>query len=129
MTTAATPTRRVFAVSHGETVWSLSGQHTGTTDIPLTENGRRLATRLRPVLVNESFARVFTSPLPCARETCDLAGLATAATVDADLVEWNYGKYEGLTPTQIQATAPPQTWNAPALDAGAVAASLASRPF
>jgi broad specificity phosphatase PhoE len=106
MTTAATPTRRVFAVSHGETVWSLSGQHTGTTDIPLTENGRRLATRLRPVLVNESFARVLTSPLPCARETCDLAGLATAATVDADLVEWNYGKYEGLTPTQIQATAP-----------------------
>jgi broad specificity phosphatase PhoE len=106
MARAATPTRRVFAVRHGETAWSLSGQHTGTTDIPLTDNGRRLATQLRPVLTKESFARVLTSPLQRARETCELVGLATAATVDDDLVEWNYGKYEGLTPAQIHATAP-----------------------
>jgi broad specificity phosphatase PhoE len=106
MAPAAPPARRVFAVRHGETAWSLSGQHTGTTDIPLTDNGRRLATRLRPVLTKESFAVVLTSPLQRARETCELVGLATAATVEAGLVEWNYGKYEGLTPAQIHATAP-----------------------
>jgi broad specificity phosphatase PhoE len=106
MSAAAATARRVFAIRHGETAWSLSGQHTGTTDIPLTDNGRRLATQLRPVLSKESFACVLTSPLKRARETCELAGLATAATVEADLVEWNYGKYEGLTPAQIHATAP-----------------------
>jgi broad specificity phosphatase PhoE len=106
MTPAAVPPRRVFAVRHGETAWSLSGQHTGTTDIPLTDNGRRLATRLGPALTKESFALVLTSPLQRARETCELVGLATAAIVEADLVEWNYGKYEGLTPAQIHATAP-----------------------
>jgi probable phosphoglycerate mutase len=97
---------KVVAVRHGETAWSLSGQHTGTTDIPLTENGRRLAARLRPVLAREAFALVLTSPLQRARETCALVGLGDAAVVDADLVEWNYGKYEGLTPAQIHATAP-----------------------
>jgi probable phosphoglycerate mutase len=97
---------KVVAVRHGETAWSLSGQHTGTTDIPLTENGRRLATRLRPLLARESFALVLTSPLQRARDTCALGGLAGSAAVDADLVEWNYGKYEGLTPAQIHATAP-----------------------
>ena len=98
--------RRVFAVRHGETAWSLSGQHTGTTDIPLTDNGRRLATRLRPVLARESFALVLTSPLQRARETCELCGLGSAACIEPDLVEWNYGKYEGLTPAQIHEAAP-----------------------
>jgi broad specificity phosphatase PhoE len=97
---------RVFAIRHGETAWSLSGQHTGTTDIPLTDNGRRLAARIRPVLEREAFARVITSPLQRARETCELAGLGAGAVLDPDLVEWNYGEYEGLTPKQIHEKAP-----------------------
>ena len=96
----------VFAIRHGETAWSLSGQHTGTTDIPLTDNGRRLADRLQPVLAKKRFALVLVSPLRRARETCDLAGLGDVAVPDPDLAEWNYGAYEGLTPRQICETAP-----------------------
>ena len=96
----------VFVIRHDETAWSLSGQHTGTTDIPLTNNGRRLAERLRPVLAKEIFTRVFVSPLQRAHETCELAGLSNNAVIDADLTEWNYGEYEGLTPRQIHETAP-----------------------
>jgi broad specificity phosphatase PhoE len=96
----------VFAIRHGETAWSLSGQHTGTTDIPLTDKGRRLAERLRPVLAKETFARVFVSPMQRARQTCELAGLGTAAVINPDLIEWNYGEYEGLTPKQIDEKAP-----------------------
>ena len=87
----------VFVVRHGETAWSLTGQHTGRTDIPLTENGRRLAGRLRPALARETFALVLVSPMQRARQTCELAGLGTAAIIAPDLVEWNYGEYEGLT--------------------------------
>ena len=96
----------LFAIRHGETAWSLSGQHTGTTDIPLTENGRRLAERMPPVLAGKAFAIVLCSPMRRARETCDLAGLGNAAVIDSDLAEWNYGRYEGLTPKQIHENAP-----------------------
>jgi len=97
---------RAFLIRHGETAWSLSGQHTGTTDIPLTENGRNTARQLGPLLAKVTFALVLTSPLRRARETCELAGLGGRAEADVNLVEWNYGEYEGLTSKQIQAKSP-----------------------
>ena len=96
----------VFSVRHGETAWSLSGQHTGTTDLPLTDNGRRLAERMRPVLVHNVFGLVLCSPMQRARETCALAGLGAQAVIDSDLAEWNYGEYEGLTLKQIHEVVP-----------------------
>jgi probable phosphoglycerate mutase len=96
----------VFLVRHGETEWSLSGQHTGTTDLPLTENGRQAAKRLEPLLSRTEFALVLASPLQRARQTCELAGLGDRMQVDPDLAEWNYGRYEGLTPQQVHRTAP-----------------------
>jgi len=96
----------VYCIRHGETEWSLSGQHTGRTDIPLTENGRRLAAALRPRLAGHAFARVLSSPLARARETCALAGLGQAGEIEPDLAEWDYGDYEGLTSERIQTIAP-----------------------
>jgi broad specificity phosphatase PhoE len=97
---------KIFAIRHGETEWSLSGQHTGTTDIPLTENGRRLAGKLRPVLAKENFALVLVSPMQRARETCALTGFGDRAVVEPDLAEWNYGESEGLTTAQIHQSRP-----------------------
>lgn len=91
---------------HGETAWSLSGQHTGLTDLPLTEHGEENARALGKRLSGMNFARVFTSPLQRARRTCELAGFGDAAEVDRNLVEWDYGQYEGLTSAEIHAKRP-----------------------
>ena len=96
----------LFCIRHGETEWSLSGQHTGVTDIPLTENGRALAKRLAPVLSPRRFSLVMVSPLKRALETCALAGLAHDAVIEPDLMEWNYGEFEGLTSADIQKSHP-----------------------
>jgi broad specificity phosphatase PhoE len=101
-----TPTAEVVLIRHGETAWSLSGQHTGSTDIPLTERGEAAALGLAPVLAASPFSLVLSSPLQRARRTCELAGLAAQASPEPDLVEWNYGAYEGLTTTEIQGRQP-----------------------
>jgi broad specificity phosphatase PhoE len=98
--------QKVLLVRHGETEWTVSRQHTGTTDIPLTENGRNVARLLKPVFAKQAFALVLSSPLQRALETCELAGFGDSAEIDHDLVEWNYGEYEGLTPQQIHALRP-----------------------
>jgi len=96
----------VYLARHGETAWSLTGQHTGLTDLPLTQRGERNALRLGRRLASLSFTQVFTSPLQRARRTCELVGFGTVAQVDDNLVEWNYGDYEGLRPAEIRAKRP-----------------------
>jgi broad specificity phosphatase PhoE len=96
----------VVLVRHGETEWSRDGRHTGESDIPLTEQGRRQAVALRPELAAWTFSLVLSSPLQRALETCRLAGYGQAVQTRPDLVEWNYGRYDGLTSNQIAATRP-----------------------
>ena len=102
----STPLPITCTVRHGETAWSLSGQHTGLTDLPLTETGERNARGLAARLAGRSFTRVLTSPLQRAARTCELAGFGATAVRDADLVEWNYGEYEGLRTAEIHASRP-----------------------
>src|SRR5437879_121090 len=96
----------VYLARHGETAWSLSGQHTGLTDLPLTERGERNARALGERLRGLTFAKVFTSPLQRATRTCELAGFEPVAEVDRDLIEWNYGQYEGRRTAEILAERP-----------------------
>jgi broad specificity phosphatase PhoE len=96
----------VYLARHGETEWSLSGRHTGTTDLPLTARGERNALALGERLRGLAFARVFSSPLQRALRTCRLAGFGDAAQIDGDLVEWNYGEYEGVRTSDIHETRP-----------------------
>ena len=91
----------VYIARHGNTAWTHSGQHTGLTDLPLTPDGERNAVRLGERLKGMTFAKVFTSPLQRASRTCELAGFGSGAETDPDLVEWDYGKFEGLTSPQI----------------------------
>jgi broad specificity phosphatase PhoE len=104
---------QVFLVRHGETEWSKSGRHTSVTDLPLTPEGERVAASLRSRLARESFDLVLTSPRQRARRTAELAGYPDAK-VDDDLVEWNYGDYEGITTAEIRETVPGWTvWDDP----------------
>ena len=96
----------IYLARHGETAWSLSGQHTGLTDLPLTARGERNASRLRQRLAGLTFVKVFTSPLQRARRTCELAGFGPVAEIDNDLLEWNYGEYEGLRTSEIRVERP-----------------------
>jgi broad specificity phosphatase PhoE len=96
----------VYLARHGETAWTLSGQYTGLTDLPLTQRGERNARRLEERLRGLNFSKVFTSPLQRARRTCELAGFGAVAEIDPDLVEWNYGDYEGRRTEEIRATRP-----------------------
>ncbi|MGD0087853.1 MAG: histidine phosphatase family protein [Verrucomicrobiota bacterium] len=100
---------RIYLIRHGETKWSLSGQHTGRTDIPLTEQGESDARKLGERLHGLNFNRVFTSPRLRAQRTCELAGLLPAAEIEPDLAEWDYGDYEGKHSVDIFQTRP--DWN------------------
>jgi broad specificity phosphatase PhoE len=96
----------VYLARHGETPWSLTGQHTGLTDLPLTERGERNARALAPRLNGLNFSMVLTSPLQRAARTCALAGFASAAEIDRGLLEWNYGQYEGRRTAEIHVERP-----------------------
>ena len=96
----------VVLARHGETAWSLSGQHTGRTDLALTARGELNAKRLAERLAGATFAKVWTSPLQRAARTCELAGFGAVGEIDADLVEWDYGRYEGRTSAEIRAEHP-----------------------
>ncbi|MFT3906220.1 MAG: histidine phosphatase family protein [Steroidobacteraceae bacterium] len=103
---ATTGLPRLWLIRHGETEWSAAGRHTGRTDIALTAAGEQAARGLAPMLARQPFARVFTSPLQRARRTCELAGFAARAETDVDLLEWDYGAYEGRRALDIGAERP-----------------------
>lgn len=117
---------RVVLVRHGETAWTLSRQHTGRTDVPLTDAGRVQAQRLAARLAG-SFALVLTSPRIRARETCRLAGLEENAVVSDDVVEWDYGAYEGLTTAEIRSARPGWSLWRDGVPDGETAADVARR--
>jgi broad specificity phosphatase PhoE len=107
----------LWLMRHGETEWSLSGQHTSRTDIPLTEQGRERAEKLKDYLKGTKFDAVFVSPMQRARETCAIAGFASQAVVDDNLKEWDYGIYEGKTTAQIRVDVPNwSVWKDPIVD-------------
>jgi len=123
MESSSPTSQQILLIRHGETEWSRSGQHTGKTDIPLTDRGRTQAEALGRYLAaraangNSRGLQVWTSPLGRARETATLAGLGDSAQMDMDLVEWNYGIYEGRTTADIQKTTPDwSVWHSPIID-------------
>ncbi|MGC2224456.1 MAG: histidine phosphatase family protein, partial [Methylocella sp.] len=100
---------QLYFIRHGETAWSLTGQHTGVTDVPLTAHGEEEARELEPFLRKIKFARVLTSPRQRARRTCELAGFGASAAIEPDLSEWDYGDYEGRRSVDIRKERP--DWN------------------
>jgi broad specificity phosphatase PhoE len=122
--------RRCVLIRHGETEWSRAGRHTGRTDLPLLPAGQEQARALGPVLADFPFAAVLTSPLLRARQTSELAGLATLATevlIDPDLAEWDYGTYDGLTTAEIRLERPAWDLFADGAPGGETAAEVAAR--
>jgi probable phosphoglycerate mutase len=108
---------QLWLIRHGETEWSLSGQHTSRTDIALTDHGRKRAEELRDYLKGTDFQAVFVSPMQRARETCQIAGFGSQAVVDDNLKEWDYGIYEGKTTAEIRARIPGwSVWKDPIVD-------------
>jgi broad specificity phosphatase PhoE len=105
----------IWLIRHGETEWSLSGAHTSTTDIPLTDHGRQRAVELNEYLAGKQFAAVFTSPMQRARETCAIAGYGDVAQVEPGLMEWNYGESEGKTTAEMRKIHGPDwsVWSSP----------------
>ncbi len=101
-----TADRQIWLLRHGATEWAKNGRHTGSTDLPLLPEGEEEARRLAPVLKAQPFAAVFTSPLQRARRTCELGGLGEQAQVMEELLEWDYGDYEGITTPEIRKTVP-----------------------
>lgn len=123
---SSAPRSELWLVRHGPTEWSEAGRHTSSTDLPLLPAGEEAAGRLAPALADQSFALVLTSPLGRARRTAELAGFADAE-VDADLAEWDYGEYEGLTTARIRESVPGWTvWSHPTPGAES-AAEVAAR--
>jgi broad specificity phosphatase PhoE len=118
---------QIALVRHGQTEWSLNGRHTGRTDIPLTDQGREEARAAAPLVQALEIDYVRTSPLQRARDTCELLNLNQPAVIDPDLMEWDYGIYEGITTVQIRETVPTWTvWSQPCPD-GETAADVAAR--
>ena len=98
--------RHLFVIRHGQTEWSAVGRHTGRTDLPLTETGRRQAEALAKMIADHRFELVLTSPLQRARVTCELAGFGDQAEIEPDLAEWDYGEFEGLSTSEIRQRIP-----------------------
>ena len=101
--------RQLWLLRHGATEWALNGRHTGSTDLPLLPEGEAEARALCPVLSQQTFAAVFSSPLQRAQRTCELAGLGDRMQICDDIIEWNYGDYEGVTTATIRETIPDWT--------------------
>jgi broad specificity phosphatase PhoE len=117
----------MFLVRHGETEWSRDGRHTGRTDLPLLDAGRRQAAAVGPLLAGHPFALVLVSPLARAVETCDLAGMGGSAERDDDLMEWDYGSYDGLTTEEIRKEHPGWTLWTDGTEGGESAAAVGRR--
>ena len=118
---------RLFVIRHGATEWSRSGQHTGHTDIPLLPEGEAQARATGALLAGHEFALVLTSPLQRARRTCELVGLADQSEIEPNLIEWDYGDYEGITSAQIHETVPGWTVWTGAVPGGETIDQVAAR--